>query len=97
MLKTSQLPTPKLELSGLTDETGEVLRFAFRGETIEEVLKDYSLDELRSLMAQWVAKFENSGESWTIYTGPYIEAHEIRAILPECKFLEKVDGGLNGC
>lgn len=85
----TQLHTPKLELSGLTDVTGEVLRFAFRGETISEMLKDYTLDEIRGLMDTWQATFENA-EVWRIYAGPYITRDEILPLLLNCKTLEKV-------
>lgn len=85
----TQLYTPKLELSGLTDATGEVLRFAFRGETITDVLEDYDLDTLRSLMDPWQATFTDSAEVWTILAGPYIEREEILPLLPNCKKLER--------
>lgn len=85
----TQLYTPKLELSGLIDATGEVLRFAFRGETISDMLKDYTLDEIRGLMDTWQATFENA-EMWHIYAGPYITREEILPLLPNCKTLEKV-------
>lgn len=83
------LYTPKLELSGLVIETGETLRFAFRGETITEILEEYSLDDLLGLMDPWQVTFTDNAEVWTIYAGPYIEKNEILPLLENCKTLEK--------
>jgi hypothetical protein len=84
-----QLYTPSLELSGLTIETGETLHFAFRGETITEMLKDYSLEEVEAILVKWQAIFED-GRCQQIYAGPSIERKEILPLLPNCKTLEKV-------
>lgn len=86
----TQLHTPKLELSGLVTPTGEVLHFAFRGETISGVLEDCDLDTLRGLMDPWQATFTDSAEVWTILAGPYIERGEILALLASCKTLVRV-------
>src|SRR5688572_21223902 len=88
--QTTQLYTPRLQLSGLVVSTGETLRFALRGETITEMLEDYGLEEIvYQLLKPWQATFTDNAEVWTIYAGPYIERGEILAILENCKTLEK--------
>jgi hypothetical protein len=84
-----QLYTPSLQLSGLVTPTGEILHFAFRGETITEMLKDYTLEEIESILVKWQAIFEN-GQCQQIYAGPSIERKEILPLLPNCKTLERV-------